>query len=107
MPLCRVHFLDRHGVRYLVDVPDAGSVFEAAARALYLFERAHCPPPDDASVTVEVETRSSYNVTPQKIRAWIDADPTAETSTDERARKMRAGSLFHALQVERAHHHDG
>ena len=70
---CTVSFDDGAGIRHSVQV-SAGSVFEAAALALHLFERGGAPPAPAAHLEIAAQApvvRHSVNV--QRVRDWLAA----------------------------------
>ena len=72
MALSVVSFVDTEGIRHTVEIEEAGSLFEAAALAIYAFQKHQCGPGDISKLEVEVRSSVTHTVTPRKVREWLN-----------------------------------
>ena len=70
MPLCKVSYLDSEGIRHSVEV-QAGSLYEAAARALKTFREHGIEPAGLAKLEIQVVSVITHELTVQQLEKWL------------------------------------
>jgi hypothetical protein len=71
MQLLNLRYLDTDGIRHSVEV-EAGSLYEAAARAATTLKQHQCEPAETCDLEIEISSSATHTKTLKKIRQWFE-----------------------------------